>query len=452
NIAVASYAGKIAEHLDDENGIDEFLAAQHQSKMKRLNSQKKNTKERVKKKLCIEIFQEMETQIDHSSSSPQTPRSKSVSIKRIIFSKGKRLHNLYKQGNKLEPKERHRMAAGLSGILDSTNDNRSTQASLFDNKDWTRTKKCYLKKHKIEPSPLEEWVTDKWNYINEKCVEKGDILCGRKFLDRLCGSKTISNYEYSTYKFFDSILDTIKNSQHVLNPAYPEKILENDFTFTVWMPLLMRLFNINTNIIRIKPGESIPVDSTSEMSYIYGDDNKNLLGFKVDLRFIYDFEDQEYDLCNLECSREDANDQKIYHDHSKLIREEKTNVISLFNTTVDTPNVYTWIIHACGLKLYISTVICVGEDLFVVVPLFNINFSTVIGQLKSFVIDIKYLFTFIKNIERLAYASAAVLHRVRNDRKGKSAQRMNKRDYSLSPPPGHCSVPETNTSEEHRCL
>lgn len=385
----------------------------------------------------------METQIDHSSSSPQTPRSKSVSIKRIIFNEGKRLHNLYKQGNKLEPKERHRMAAGLSGILDSTNDNRSTQAFLFDNKDWTRIKKCYLKKHKIEPSPLEEWVTDKWNYINEKCVEKGDILCVRKFLDRLCRSKTISNYEYSTYKFFDSILDTIKNSQHVLNPAYPEKILENDFTFTVWMPLLMRLFNINTNIIRIKPGESILVDSTSEMSYIYGDDNKNLLGFKVDLRFIYDFEDQEYDLCNLECSREDANDQKIYHDHSKLIREGKTNVISLFNATVDIPNVYTWIIHACGLKLYISTVICVGEDLFVVVPLFNINFSTVIGQLKSFVIDIKYLFTFMKNIERLAYASAAVLHRVRNDRKGKSAQRMNKREYSLSPPPGHCSVPET---------
>lgn len=40
NIAVASYAGKIAEYLDDENGIDEFLVAQHQKKkMKRLNNQ-----------------------------------------------------------------------------------------------------------------------------------------------------------------------------------------------------------------------------------------------------------------------------------------------------------------------------------------------------------------------------------------------------------------------------
>lgn len=73
------------------------------------------------------MFQEMETQIDHSSpsyvSSTQVPKSKYISIKRVIFSEGKRLHDSYKQGNKLEPKERHRMAAGLSGILDLTNDN-----------------------------------------------------------------------------------------------------------------------------------------------------------------------------------------------------------------------------------------------------------------------------------------------------------------------------------------
>lgn len=85
------------------------------------------------------------------------------------------------------------------------------------------------------------------------------------------------------------------------------------------------------------------------MSYIYGDDNKNLLGFKVDLRFIYDFEDEEYDMCSLEFSHEDTNDEKTYHDHSKLICEGETNVISLFNITVDLPMVYTWIIQVCGI-------------------------------------------------------------------------------------------------------
>lgn len=97
--------------------------------------------------------------------------------------------------------------------------------------------------------------------------------------------------------------------------------------------------------------------------------------------------------------------------------------------------------------VYFNCYIYVGEDLFVVVPQFNINFPTVIGQLESFVIDIEYLFTFLKDIERLAHAPAAVLHRPRNDRKGKSVQRMNKREYSLAPPRNNAFV-----SEEHRCL
>lgn len=45
----------------------------------------------------------------------------------------------------------------------------------------------------------------------------------------------------------------------------------------------------------------------------------------------------------------------------------------------------------------------------------------------------------MKDTERLAHATAAVLHRARNDRKGKAIQRMNKREYSL----GHCYVPRT---------
>ncbi|CAO3648771.1 unnamed protein product [Mucor hiemalis] len=80
NISVTSYAGKMAEYLDDENGIDEFLAAQHKKKMKRLNNQEKHSKERVQKKLRIEMLQEIETQNDHLSSSyvpsPQIPKSK----------------------------------------------------------------------------------------------------------------------------------------------------------------------------------------------------------------------------------------------------------------------------------------------------------------------------------------------------------------------------------------
>ncbi|KAI9486485.1 MAG: hypothetical protein EXX96DRAFT_534740 [Benjaminiella poitrasii] len=101
------------------------------------------------------------------------------------------------------------------------------------------------------------------------------------------------------------------------------------------MRLLKRLFNINFNTIRIKPGEPIPVDSTCVMSYIYGDANEHLFGFKVDSRFIYDFD--------LKGSREDAND----HNHSESLCERKTKVIRLFNITIDLPLEYTCV-HSTG--------------------------------------------------------------------------------------------------------
>jgi hypothetical protein len=271
NIPVASFAGKMAEYLGDENGVEEFLNAYHKKEMKRLNQHENNIKERVQKKLRIEQYQLLENQLEKEANTSIESHSKTISIKRPIFMEGQRLHELYKQGTKLEPKERHRMAAGLSGILDLTNDDRNSQAPLFTEESWKRIKTHFFKKYKVKTSPLESWTKEKWEYISAKCVEKGDVLYGRKYLDRLCGSNKVSTVEYNTYKFLDSILDTIQNSQHILNPVYPENIPEGDFTFTIWMPLFRRLFNINSNIIRLKPNESVPDDSTSEKVYIYGD-------------------------------------------------------------------------------------------------------------------------------------------------------------------------------------
>lgn len=67
----------------------------------------------------------------------------------------------------------------------------------------------------------------------------------------------------------------------------------------------------------------------------------------------YDFEDKKFDLCNLQCSLEDVDDEKTNHDHSKLISKRKTNIVSLYNAIDDIPIMHMWIIRACGLKLYV---------------------------------------------------------------------------------------------------
>lgn len=261
------------------------------------------------------------------------------------------------------------MAAGLSGILEWMGDDKCGQASLFERRSWVKINHHFIKKYQVKSVDIDTSIKEKWEYICAKSLEKGSVTYGRRYLDRLCGSMKVSDAEYNTYKFLDVILDSIQNSQHILNPTYSSNIPEGDYTYTIWMPFFKKLFEIDSHIIRLKPTETVPDDSTSEKAYIYEDyDNKHIIGFKIDLRFIYDFEDKEFDLCSLECCLEDADEEKTQHDHSKLIREGKTNTTSLYYVTENMPSMHTWIIQACGLTLYVSTVVYVGKDSFVVIP------------------------------------------------------------------------------------
>ncbi|CAO3701296.1 unnamed protein product [Rhizopus stolonifer] len=142
-----------------------------------------------------------------------------------------------------------------------------------------------MQMHIFKTSLAESWVKEKWEYICAKSVEKGNVTFGRRYLDRLCGSNKMLAAEYNTYKFLDTILDSIQSFQHILNPAYPNNIPKEDFIYNIWMLLFKRLFEIDSRIIRLKPGETVPDDSTSKKAYIYGEGNKHLIGFKVDLRF-----------------------------------------------------------------------------------------------------------------------------------------------------------------------
>lgn len=183
------------------------------------------------------------------------------------------------------------MTVVLSVILDITNADWNGQAFLSSKEIWDIIQTRLSKKCKVKLTPLEPFIREKWEYINAKSVEKGDPLSARRYLDQLWTSKNVPTVEYNTCRFLDLIFDTIQNCQHVLNPLYPDNIPEGDLTFTIWMPLFRRLFDINSNIIRLKPNKSVSDDSTNEKVYIYSDSHINLIGFKVDLRFLYGFEE-----------------------------------------------------------------------------------------------------------------------------------------------------------------
>jgi hypothetical protein len=120
-------------------------------------------------------------------------------------------------------------------------------------------------------------------------------------------------------------------------------LTEGHFTYAILLLVFSRLFTTttNNNIIQLKPAEFVPDESTSEKVYVYGDSSTSLIGFKIDIRFMFNFQNDEFDLCSLEAAREDPGGDKVNDNHSKLVREGKTNTVALIKTNGNAPGTHT---------------------------------------------------------------------------------------------------------------
>ncbi|KAI9481233.1 MAG: hypothetical protein EXX96DRAFT_455531, partial [Benjaminiella poitrasii] len=72
--------------------------------------------------------------------------------------------------------------------------------------------------------------------------------------------------------------------------------------------------------IRLKVGKSILHESTKEKAKIYNEAN-NVKVFKIDIRCVHDYKNEDIDVCSIEMCLPDSNNEKILGDLSKLLRE-----------------------------------------------------------------------------------------------------------------------------------
>ncbi|KAG0743011.1 hypothetical protein G6F62_012610 [Rhizopus arrhizus] len=107
----------------------------------------------------------------------------------------------------------------------------------------------------------------------------------------------------------------------MFNENNSNKISERDYAYQLWIPILTKLFFIN-DMVRIKIGETVLAGTTIAKSLLYEDSN-HVVGFKVDVRILIDYKDEEFDLMCGEAYHHDAKDTKSGTDVSKLIREGK---------------------------------------------------------------------------------------------------------------------------------
>lgn len=168
------------------------------------------------------------------------------------------------------------------------------------------------------------------------------------------------------------------------------------------------LFSIHDNLIRLKTGETVPDDSTNGKATLYDNMNK-VVGFKIDIRFLFDYDGYEFDLGAAEVCVPGSLDQKINDDLAKLLREGKDNTDGLHKATFrDKGPPYSWILQIVGLTNHMSSVHYVGHQLNVGVFQKTINFPNSVIELSSGKDFLYGLFRLRDSMEKYA-------HKIRNN-------------------------------------
>lgn len=140
---------------------------------------------------------------------------------------------------------------------------------------------------------------------------------------------------YQKLMIMESILLTVQNESFLLSTinertlSQLRKISEGDTFFKVRSPIIDGLINVNKRL-RLKSGETVNLVSTAAKKQLYSE-AQQIIGFKVDTRIVYDFEDQEIDLCAGEISKGTSSKAKVWHDDSKFIRERNDILNQLYD-------------------------------------------------------------------------------------------------------------------------
>ncbi|KAI7870101.1 uncharacterized protein EV154DRAFT_474237 [Mucor mucedo] len=182
--------------------------------------------------------------------------------------------------------------------------------------------------------------------ISELCIVDKDSFKAKKYISTLESSASATRDQLRILDFFREIIYLLDSKQFMLNKNNKAKISERDFSYQLWLPIFQKVFHINNEIIRIKVGETVLSESTESKASVYTD-SRNIVGFKVDMRFLLDFEMVEFDVACAEACIPIVPEAKIQHDMSKLLREGKIMQTAALNV-IQNSRVFSWVIQISG--------------------------------------------------------------------------------------------------------
>lgn len=291
--------------------------------------------------------------LDSATSSPSSfGRKSSRGIKEPNYNFGKDIHFRYKKVYALSSEELKAMKCGLSCILDLSEGAEGVTISVLGPEVWSRLIEKYKKVILTVPTP-DQSLKEKWEYIAESVVSENSTSTAEKYTSFLRSKSDISTEKKDILDFFSNILFLIDSNKFMLDPSIQSKVSERDFAYQIWLPLLKKLFHINGDLVRLKIGETVLSGSTHSKSELYPSHDK-IIGFKVDIRIIFDYKMDEFDIVCGEACVPLPGQSKLEHDMSKLLREGKLIQTTLQSIIIDPKDSISWMLLIIPSKVTIT--------------------------------------------------------------------------------------------------
>ncbi|ORX48586.1 hypothetical protein DM01DRAFT_1291988 [Hesseltinella vesiculosa] len=305
----------------------------------------------------------------------------------------------------------HWMKCGLSSILDLVNV-ASTEEFLdcYENEHWVLIKDDLAARYRVMESPMNELFNQTWDVVASLLARTNDASIAKLYVTQ------VKAQNRETRKLLDLItvvISIVDGNSFLLEPANIDRVTEFDFLLQVWGPCLKAICDVHS-VLRMKAGESSPRLGTMARKRLYDEVN---VGFKEDLRLIYDSHHKEHDLLCLEASKSGSS-AKLTSDTTKLYREAKDNLDDmvnhlLLNNSLPCPS--SWFMQTNGLSAQVGSIHLSHPGLYVVTNQASIRFPSNFTAIADFKEPITLIINMIFKLEQNAQLIRQSIDRIANE-------------------------------------
>ncbi|KAI7878371.1 uncharacterized protein EV154DRAFT_525036 [Mucor mucedo] len=318
-----------------------------------------------------------------------TVQNQTESVGKRIKQEALNIHNEYVKGVNIGSEAKLVMDLGLSSILDLTHEKDAYQKYIFSDQEWKQLEDYFNKKYKFKiTASIPKNLTDTWSTVAQLAIHKGTFTA-LKYISKFQSLESTSEVNFIYFEIFRHVVLTLHEDASLINSIIENNgsISEQD-VYTLWFPIIKRIVSIK-KIIRMKQGETINLYTTKRKQAQYSDHEK-VKGFKIDVRLLLDYSQNEIDLCAGEVAINTFDTDKLIHDRSKCIRESKDICDHHIEAGLGRDSV-GWGIQISGLEARLMSIHLFREGLFVAVCQDTFLFPQNIEELPDFMHTLKGL-------------------------------------------------------------